>query len=329
MIHKKKCVFAITILSLCCLALTGCDDRADVKNAYSLYETTDSYSTETAAKAANASLLAEDLCVGGTTNTDSDSVNADSAESAAVFSVANEEITYAKNIYDRHYPASTTKIMTAYLALKYGDPDQILTVSQEAIDALDSGSSLCGLNVGDQISLEQALYGLMLCSGNDAANVIAESISGSMDAFVELMNQEALSLGATQTHFANPSGLPDENHYTTAYDLYLIFQAAVQNDKFVELISSKTYEASYTDADGAAVKQKWSNTNGYLTGQYDEPEGVSVVGGKTGTTNAAGCCLVLYSKSADNAPLISVVLKADSKKDLYNIMTQMLSNYSN
>ena len=192
-----------------------------------------------------------------------------------------------------------------------------------------SGSSICGLKPGDQLTLDQALYGLMLCSGNDAANVIAEYISGSTDKFAELMNKEAQALGATQSHFVNPHGLPDDNHYTTAYDLYLIFNAAIKDDRFVNYISTKKYTTSYTDASGAQVDQVWVNTNGYLKGTYDMPENVTVIGGKTGTTEAAGSCLVLYSESQDKKPYISIVLKGNSKKELYTLMTELLTNYSN
>ncbi|MEI3340415.1 MAG: serine hydrolase [Eubacterium sp.] len=139
-------------------------------------------------------------------------------------------------MYEKRYPASTTKILTAYLALKYGKLDDTLTVSQDAIYTLMAGSSICGLKPGDKITLEDALYGLMLCSGNDAANVIAEYISGSTEKFADLMNEEAKALGATQSHFVNAHGLPDEDHYTTAYDLYLIFNAAIKNEDFVHFV---------------------------------------------------------------------------------------------
>lgn len=326
--NRLKLIAPIMILG--CITLTGCTSRTDVANAYDLYNTTDAY-VESAQGQNNTkvSMFAENLCVGGTQNTESENVIAECAESAAVFSVDNGEITYSQNIYEKSYPASTTKILTAYLALKYGDPDEVFTVSETAMDALDSGSSVCGLQEGDQITLKEALYGLMLCSGNDAANVIAEGISGSIAEFAALMNDEALALGATQSHFVNPSGLPDEDHYTTAYDLYLIFNEAVKNETFVDIISTKSHDTSYLDANGTTIAKTWNNTNGYLTGAYKEPEGVTVIGGKTGTTKDAGYCLVLYSKNNAEKPVISVVLKGNSKGDLYKIMTQMLSNYSN
>ncbi len=331
----KRLNRAFTLLSAAavisvCLLQTGCGSRQDVENAYDIYETTDDYiSYGDTSSETELSLFASDLCIGGTENTESDEVVAECAESAALFVTDSGEVAYAQNIYEKCYPASTTKILTAYLALKYGDPDQVLTVSEEAIDELDPNSSVCGLSAGDQITLRTALYGLMLCSGNDAANVIAESISGSTDAFADLMNEEALALGATHSHFVNAHGLPDEDHYTTAYDLYLIFQEAIQNEDFVTIISTVSYNASWTDAQGSAVTQTWSNTNGYLSGKYTQPDGVTVIGGKTGTTSQSGYCLVLYSENESGSPVISIVLKGNSRSDMYKIMSQMLTAFGN
>lgn len=310
--------------------LGGCKERTDVADAYDIYATSDRYALTQGTSQELPELLATDLCVGGEQNsTAAEGIDTTFAQTAAVFSVDDQNITYAQNIYQKMYPASTTKILTAYIALKYGKLDDVLTVSDEAISSLMMGSSICGLKPGDQLTLDQALYGLMLCSGNDAANVIAEYISGSTEKFAELMNQEALALGATQSHFVNPHGLPDDNHYTTAYDLYLIFNAAVQNDDFVKYISTKKYSTSYTDASGATVDQVWFNTNGYLKGSYKSPENVTVVGGKTGTTGEAGNCLVLYSKNSSDKPYISIILKGNSKRELYTFMTELLTNYSN
>ena len=324
--NKYKILLPVLILAL--LLLTGCTQRSDVAEAYQLYETSDNYALTESSASAAPELLAENLCVGGTENSATDGIDAAFAQSAGVFSVEDEVVTYAQNIYQRMYPASTTKILTAYIALKYGNLDDVITVSNEAITSLMSGSSICGLKPGDSLTLDQALYGLMLCSGNDAANAIAEHISGSVEKFAELMNQEAAALGASQSHFVNAHGLPDENHYTTAYDLYLIFNAAVQNDHFVKLISTKKYDASYMDASGAPVNVTWFNTNGYLKGTFSMPENVTVIGGKTGTTEAAGSCLVLYSKNSSGKPYISVVLKGNSKRELYTLMTELLTNFS-
>ncbi|MCD8231509.1 MAG: D-alanyl-D-alanine carboxypeptidase [Clostridiales bacterium] len=328
--HHKKYFVTCLILILASAFLSGCGtERQDVDNAYQIYETTEEYvSIGTSSSDSELSLFASDLCVGGTENTESDSVIAECAESAAVFMVDSGEITYAQNIYEKIYPASTTKILTAYLALTYGDLDETLTVSSEAIEELDPSSSVCGLEIGDQITLRQALYGLMLPSGNDAANVIAEAISGSTEAFADLMNETAQALGATHSNFVNANGLPDDEHYTTAYDMYLIFNEAIKNEDFVSIISTTSYEAAYLDANGNTVTKTWNNSNGYLSGLYSQPEGITVIGGKTGTTSEAGSCLVLYSENESGLPVISVVFKGNTRSDLYKMMTQMLSNYT-
>lgn len=326
----KKVIILTFVVTILVSLLAGCNSRETAPHAYDVYDTTDTYVDNLKGDdGTEISFFASDLCIGGEDNSPASKINAQYAETAAVFCIDDKEITYAKNIYQKRYPASTTKIMTAYLALKYGDPDQILTVSDAAIDTLDPASSVCGLRKGDRISLHEALYGLMLASGNDAANVIAEGISGSTEAFCDLMNREAYALGATDSHFVNPSGLPDPEHYTTAYDLYLIFDAALKIPEFIDIISSTSHDTTYESADGTSVSKKWVNTNCYLDGTYEVPEGITVIGGKTGTTKEAGNCLVLYSKAADQQPVISIVLKGNSKKALYQLMSEMLLNFSN
>ena len=324
--NKYKILLPVLILAL--LLLTGCTQRSDVAEAYQLYETSDNYALTESSASAAPELLAENLCVGGTENSATDGIDAAFAQSAGVFSVEDEVVTYAQNIYEKLYPASTTKILTAYIALKYGNLEDYVTVSENAADQA-SDSSVCGLKAGDVVQLKDLLYGMMLKSGNDAAIAIAEHIGGSVEGFADMMNQEALAMGATRSHFVNPNGLPDENHYTSVYDLYLIFQNAVQDQTFLDIISTMSYDVVYTDVNGAGVEKTWENTNQYLTGKEKAPEGITVVGGKTGTTGAAGYCLVLYSYNASGQPIVSIVLKADGKSNLYLLMNEMLSGFAN
>ena len=248
-------------------------------------------------------------------------------EAMGVFLPADGTISYQKNIYEKMYPASTTKILTAYLAITQSNLDDIVTVSEHAADQA-SDSSVCGLQAGDQIKMSDLLYGLMLKSGNDAAIAIAEHISGSEEAFAVLMNETARSFGATNSHFVNPNGLHDENHYTCVYDLYLIFSHAIEQDFFLQLIQTTSYTVYYTNASGADASQTWRNTNKYLNGEVTQPEGVTVLGGKTGTTNAAGYCLVLLSNNDKKEPVISIILKSDGRSNLYYVMNQVLANFA-
>ena len=225
------------------------------------------------------------------------------------------------------YPASTTKILTAYLAITQANPDDTVTISEHAADQ-SSDSSVCGMRAGDRIKLSDLLYGLMLKSGNDAAVAIAEHISGSEEAFAELMNETARSFGATNSHFVNANGLHDEDHYTCVYDLYLIFAHAIEEDFFMQLIQTTSYTVYYTDASGTQASQTWTNTNKYLNGEVTQPDGITVLGGKTGTTNAAGYCLLLLSNHDKKEPVISVILKSDGRSNLYYVMNQVLANFA-
>lgn len=303
----------------------GCGQEIAPQQPYSVYTAAESLGLGAKADTMTDSpaFFGASLCVGGNTDISAEGITDSLSEAAGLFDLKDQEILYARNIHERLHPASTTKILTAYVAIKYGDLSATTTVSEDALQ-LEKGSSVCGLSVGDVVSLEQLLYGLILCSGNDAANAIAEMVSGSTEAFAELMNQEAKALGATNSHFANPHGLTHEDHYTTLYDLYLISQAAIQIPLFQEIIAAVSYEAAFQNREGRQVTKDWKSTNQYLKRETEAPEGVTVLGGKTGTTNAAGNCLVLFSQGADGALYISIVLKADSRDNLYAHMGELL-----
>ncbi|MCR5784087.1 MAG: serine hydrolase [Eubacterium sp.] len=250
------------------------------------------------------------------------------SEAGLIVCLDDNSVNYSKNCYERLYPASTTKILTAYLVVENCDNlDDTFTISDTALD-LESGSSVCGFAAGDVVSVRDALYGLILRSGNEAAIALAEYVSGSTDAFSELMNENANYTGATLSHFVNPNGLTNENHYTSAYDLYMIFKNALENEDFYEIITSSSYTAEYTDSSGNTVTQEWSSTNSYLSGSVEAPEGVTVLGGKTGTTSAAGSCLVLLSESSSGKRYISVILNAENHDNLYTLMNQLLATES-
>lgn len=325
-IDRKTGTALLIILVL--LLTAGCGNEIVLKQQYDTFETIEEYGIGTSETAEKISFYAKDLCVGGNENILNEAVSESISEASGLFDLQERTILYAKNIHETLYPASTTKIMTAYVALKYGDLKATASVSGDALK-LEKGSTTCGLSEGDTLTLEQLLYGLMLCSGNDAANVIAEMISGSVEDFAKLMNQEALALGATNSSFVNAHGLHNDQHYTTVYDLYLIFQAAIQNETFHKIISSTTYEADFTNRNGRLVEKIWKNTNRYLSKEEEAPKGVTVIGGKTGTTYAAGHCLVLYSENTEGKGYVSIVLKGNSKDNLYYQMSELLKIISN
>jgi D-alanyl-D-alanine carboxypeptidase (penicillin-binding protein 5/6) len=300
--------------------MTGCGTAAStVDNPYSLYQNR---------SVSSGQFFAKNLCVTDNIDYGTDQVDSSVAEGAGVFNLSTKEVLYSQNLFGKLYPASTTKVLTAYIIIKYCDLNDKVTVSKEAISGL-SDSSKCGLAEGDELTVEQLLYGLMLVSGNDAANVLAEYYAGSVEAFAGKMNEEATALGATGSHFVNANGLPDEEHYTTVYDMYLLFQAAIKQQTFVDIISTDSYDASYTNVSGGAVNVTWKNTDRYISGATEAPDGFTVIGGKTGTTNAAGYCLVLYSTNSKGEDIISIVFKADGRSDLYLLMNQILSSFAN
>jgi len=238
-------------------------------------------------------------------------------EAGVLATVGHPYITFNKNGTERMNPASTTKIMTALLALKYGKPADQVTITEDAM-VNEYGASLANLEPGQTLSLRQLLYGLLLPSGNDAANAIAIHIGGSIEGFTEMMNAEAARLGAVDTHFSNPHGMTEDDHYTTAYDLYLITNEALKYKEFKDICTTKQFIAEFLNPDGLAVSRTWENTNKYIKGTEELPQGFEVEAGKTGTTNAAGNCLVLATTDESGQDNITVVLKADSKDSLYS-----------
>jgi D-alanyl-D-alanine carboxypeptidase (penicillin-binding protein 5/6) len=328
--NMKRLLAVVCVTTLLLGSITGCgEEKVTLEQPYDIYETTGSLGLGSTVSAGAQEFFSNDLCVADDFPLGTDTTDSQVAEGAGTFNLATNEVVYAKNIYERLYPASTTKILTAYIALKYcTDLSQTVTISENAANQA-SDSSVCGLHAGDVIRMDDLLYGMMLRSGNDAAIAIAESISGSVEEFATLMNQEAAALGATQSHFVNPNGLPDENHYTSVYDLYLIFRAALQNETFVQIIGTTSYDVTYQAADGTTEEHTWENTNQYLSGHAKAPDGFTIIGGKTGTTGDAGYCLVLYSMNEQSQPIISIVLKADAKTNLYLLMNEMLSGFAN
>ena len=319
----KRALFS----ALCAVMLTGCTaEEVSFSGAYDITDTV-SLVTDEGASDTTRHFFGEDLCVGEDVFTENPDVSDRLARAMGLFDLTTGEVLYSKNIYDRIYPASTTKLMTIYLTLKYGTLTDEVEVSARAVNQA-SDSSVCGLKEGDVITVEELLYGLMLRSGNDAAVALAEYVSGTVEDFADLMNEEAAALACTGSHFVNPNGLHDEDHYTTAYDLYLIFNAASQYDEFIRIIGTAVHTAEYTDAYGDPVVVDWSNTNKFINGEVKAPEGYVIIGGKTGTTSAAGYCLLVMGKTAIGDKVIAVVMKASGRSDLYEVMKQMMAAYN-
>lgn len=312
------------ILSLC---LGGCGSTS-LSVPYTLESNVSAFSITNHNTDVKIDSFASSLCVGNANVTKNTSVNMTDATSAALFDVNNTNIIYGKNIHERLAPASLTKVLTAVVALEEGNLDDIITVTKD-VKITESGATLCDLEEGDTLTLNQALHALLIHSANDAANAIAIHLGGSLEGFAELMNQKAVELGATNSHFVNPHGLSDDDHYTTAYDLYLIFNKAVEYELFREIIHMNNYSTVYQDSIGNEKEMEFSTTNLFLRGNYSSPDKITVIGGKTGTTNAAGNCLIILSKDTAGNPYISVILRSKERQLMYEQMIDLLEEIYN
>lgn len=215
-------------------------------------------------------------------------------------------ILYNKNIDKRIYPASTTKILTAILAIENLDLDKSVVVSKTAIDIPWDSSSVY-LKQGEVISIKDLLYCLLLNSGNDAANVLAEAVSKDIPSFVKLMNEKVKEIGCTNTHFNNAHGYSDNKHYTTALDMAKIFRYCIQNSTFVEIISTKSYTVAKTNK--TKENRYLYNTNRLILQKEDSVYARYYrycVGGKTGYTDEAGRTLITFAKKGDETIIVAV-----------------------
>lgn len=270
--------------------------------------------------------FAQKLCVSSQGNVDRiKNAQLEEGQKGLLFSLSNHKVLYANGIYDKVYPASITKIMTAMLALQSGKLNDTVTITQDNV-TLEDGSQVCGFVAGDQVTLDQLLHCLLVYSGNDAASAIAEYVGGSTENFVQMMNDYAAKLGCTGTHFSNPHGLQDENHYTTPYDIYLMLNEAFTYPEFTEITELPSYTVTYTGSDGTEKSTTLTATDHYLTGEATAPKDVTILGGKTGTTEVAGNCLAILTQNAYGKTFVSIVMGAATKELLYQEMNSLLQN---
>lgn len=235
-----------------------------------------------------------------------------SAEAAVLIDAKTGVLLYEKNKDEKMYPASITKILTALIILENANLKDTIKASYNAIYNIGPGGSNMGLKENEEISLEDALYGILLKSANEACMVAAEHISGNVEKFVDLMNKRAKKIGAINSNFANPHGYHDNNHYTTAYDIALIMQEAIKNKEFVKYISTDKHHIPKTNLSDERIL---FNSNKLI--QKDTPYYYEYcIGGKTGFTNQAGNTIVSYAKK-DGMELICVILKSKGKES-YN-----------
>lgn len=218
------------------------------------------------------------------------------------------KILYEKNAHEKMYPASTTKILTALLVLENGNLEDTVTVSEEAVNSLSDGYVTPYISSGEKLTVDQLLNVLLVPSGNAAGNALAEYISGSIDEFVNLMNSRAKELGCTNTHFTNPYGKHDENHYSSAYDLYLIAKEAMKYEEFRTIVAKPTYSLAPTNRHSKDDRLLYSTNDLVKPSSNNYYE--YALGIKTGFTSYAKNCLVAAAQK-DNMTLYAVILGAD------------------
>lgn len=230
-----------------------------------------------------------------------------SSESAVLMDINTGTILYEKNMNEQLYPASTTKILTTLLALENCSLDEVVTFSHNAVYSIERDSSHIGIVEGEQLTMEQCLYGIMLESANEVSNAVGEHVAGSVEAFANMMNQKAKELGCDNTNFVNCNGLPNENHVTSAHDLALIGRAAMHNEMFRTITATTSYTIPPTNLQ---VEPRYlSNHHKMLPNRkYYYPD---CIGGKTGYTDVARQTLVTFAKRGD-LELVCVVMKAES-----------------
>ncbi len=270
--------------------------------------------------------FASDIAVIGENAADTAGSEELHSESALLIDATTGNVLFSKNPHKKQYPASTTKVLTSIIALKYADAEAVRKVGNEVI-INESNVILCDYRMGDMIPLDIALHGSLMMSGNDAAAVLALFAADSLDDFAELMNKEAAAIGATNSHFVNPHGLYDENHYTTAYDLYLIFNEAIKYDKFVDTISCKKYTNSFirkTSYGEYTINCTYSNSNQYVTGDIPTPYGITVIGGKAGYTELARRSYVMLAEAGGHQYIL-ITMRCDTTAEMYEDLTYLLN----
>lgn len=313
--------------SILCLLMTativfsGCQNSSDEFLAYEDNNEAAGHSIDT--RVSQGDFFAEDLAV----VSEEDNKGGDellNSGSTLLINITDQKVQFADHVFDRMYPASLTKLLTALVVLNHGELTDSVTVSYDASHIAEPGARVCGYEEGDVISMEALMSSLLIYSANDAAVAIADHISGSEEEFAKLMNEDASKAGAVHSNFVNASGLHDDNQYTTAYDMYLIFNALLKYDTFRNIISSAAYTAVYQDEDGNELKKSFNSTNSFLNAA-DDDQTVQILGGLTGATSKAGNCCILLCKDSNNKEYISIILKAADSETLHSQTTLLLS----
>ena len=247
------------------------------------------------------------------------------ADAGIVMDSDTGTVLYGKNMDQPYYPASITKILTALIVLEQCDLNEMVTFSHDDVYNVEAGSSSAGIDEGDVLTVRDCLYALMLASANDIALQVAEQIGGSVDAFVQKMNDRAKELGCTNTVFTNPTGLPDDNQHTTAHDLALIMQAAIRNDSFRTISGATSYTIPATNVSGGTrnLTSSFTMTDPASASYYE-----GCIGGRESTTTASGSVLVTAAQR-NGTTLIAVVMNGATGQTANEAISLLDYGFSN
>jgi D-alanyl-D-alanine carboxypeptidase len=319
MVPMKKSFLCLFVIAT--IALGGCRNSSDDFLAYEDSAETAGHTIDTNVSQGN--FFAENIAV----VSEEDNIGGDdllNSGSTLLINVTDNQVIYADHVYDKMYPASLTKLLTALVVLNHGELTDSVTISYNASHIEEPGARVCGYLEGDVISMEALLNSLLVYSGNDAAIAIADHIGGSEEEFIKIMNEEATKIGAVHSNFVNSSGLHDDNQFTTAYDMYLIFNALLKYDTFRNIIGTDSYTAVYKDKDGNNQEKVLNSTNSFL-GTEDPESANQILGGLTGATSKAGSCCILLSKDSNNNEYIAMIMKAADSDTLHSQISHLLT----
>lgn len=319
--NNNKIIHIGIIALLCCSLLSGCSMNAYPKEQPLHVNTASNLPiVRPAGLASNNVVIPYDAYVYDDANFE--------FEAGLLINQTKNSVVCAVNPHKQIYPASMTKILTAVVVMDAVNSGQIslndTVVIRKEIEFNEANVTALGLEPGDYITVNELLHGLLISSYNDCAIALARYVSGSVSDFVDLMNKKAQELGATNSHFVNPHGLHDNNHYTTPYDLYLIFKEFLKYDTLVQIDSSSSYVLTmYKDSE--KITTELTPTNAFLSNSVEMPTGYHITGWKTGTTEKAGSCIILeFVNDETNEEYICLVSNAKDHETLYQNVNDML-----
>ncbi|MDE6626124.1 MAG: serine hydrolase [Lachnospiraceae bacterium] len=319
--NQNRTGFALVMIALICVSLlTGCGESYDTEELLHISSTVNLPIVRPAGLSAENVVIPYDAYVFDGSGME--------FEAGLLINQTANTVVSAVNPHKRIYPASMTKILTAIVVMESIEKGQIslsdTVVIGKEIEFNEDNVTIMGLEPGDYITVDELLHGLLISSYNDCAIALARYIAESVGGFVDLMNQKAAELGATNSHFVNPHGLHDNNHYTTPYDLYLIFKEFLTKETLIQIDSNSTYTLTMY-RDNEKISMDITATNGFLSNSFDMPAGYHITGWKTGTTEKAGSCIILeFVKDETDEEYICLVSNATDHETLYQNVEDML-----